>query len=117
MLTQRLLVVLVLGGLFACEDRVHVPDPVVVDYRPVIIFWSGPYEVDGCGFSVNVDSVWYKPINESLLDTLFLDAFINNRVSDNDTIVEMRFRDLRRPIDAYCWGVHKVKGLEVLDVR
>ncbi len=117
MLTQRLVIVLMLGSLFACEDHVHIPDPIVVDYRPVTIVWSGPYEVDGCGFSVGVDSVWYKPTNEGRLDTLFLETFANDRVSDNDTVVEMRYLDLRKAIDAYCWGVYKVKGLEVLDIR
>ena len=106
-----------LGGLYACQDRVVIPDPVVVDYRPVTVSWSGPYIVDGCGFFVGVDSVWYKPINEGRLDTLFLDAFANNRVSNNDTVVEMRYRDLQRLIDTYCWGTHKAMGLEVLDVR
>lgn len=115
MLIRTFLILSLIVLLFAtCED--DVPEPVVVDYRPVTVVWAGSRELDGCGFFVYVDSVQYKATNEGRLDTLFREAFEDNR-SDNDTVVEMRYRDLRREIDAYCWVLQKERGLEVLDVR
>ncbi len=101
-----------IGGLFACEDRVRTPDPVVVDYRPVRVIWQGDFAVDGCGFFVKVDSISYRPVNPAFLDS----ALINPPF---DTIVTMRYLNLRRTITSSCGegGPFEINALEVLDIR
>ena len=105
------LIILLSLSVVACKNE--VPDPQIVDYRKVTVVWNGDYQVDGCGFFVEIDSVRYKPTNEDFFDEAFRNA------SDNDSIVEMRYTDLRRAITSQCGEgfPYQINGIEVIAIR
>lgn len=92
-----------------CEDK--FPQAEIIDYIPVRVIWQGDYQIDGCGFFVKIDSVEYKPINESFFDSTFQTL--------NDTLVEMKYKDLRREITSQCGEgyPYQIRGIEVIDIR
>jgi len=59
-----------------------------------ILIWTGEYEVDGCGFFVEIDSVQYKPQSESVVSPHFKER---NRVN-----VTIQYLDLQYDIEYYC---------------
>jgi hypothetical protein len=55
-------IVLLLYPLIGCEEG----NEIIVDPSAKLI-WTGDYEVDGCGFFIEIDTVQYKPINEGII--------------------------------------------------
>lgn len=102
---------LLLGTLLIISCKEEPPEPETVDFRPVVVRWTGDYRVDGCGFFVEIDSVSYRPLNEDY----FSDAF--RMVSD--TIVEMNYLNLNQEITSQCGQgfPFKIGGIEVMAIR
>ena len=95
--------------ILSCKEE--LPEPEIIDFRPVKIIWSGPYEIDLCGFSVEIDNQFYKPTNEDFLGSEFK--------TFNDTTVEMKYKDLKRKVNTSCgWGLpFEANGIEILEIR
>lgn len=58
------------------------------------LIWTGDYEVDGCGFFLEIDSIGYKPENENIIPPAFK---INEPLS-----VTVQYIDLLYDIEYYC---------------
>ncbi len=95
--------------IFGCKEE--NPEPVIIDYRSVTVIWRGNPNLDLCGFFCKIDEIDYKPINEEFFGSEF-------KIS-RDTIVEMKYKDLKRDISYSCGDGYPVniKGIEVLDIR
>ena len=95
--------------LLGCKDELSEAE--IIDFTPVIVRWFGPPTADGCGFSVEIDSQVYKPINEEFFGPEF-QIF-------NDTTVEMKYKDLKRKVSAGCGEgpPSEANGIEVLEIR
>lgn len=66
-----------------------------VIYEPnAKLIWTGEYDVDGCGFFVEIDSVQYKPENEAILPPQY------RTVEPLDVTVQ--YIDLLYEIEYYC---------------
>jgi hypothetical protein len=57
-----LLISLVLILIIACDEG----NDIIVESNAKLI-WTGNYDVDGCGFFVEIDSIHYKPENEGII--------------------------------------------------
>lgn len=81
---------ILLSFLFiACEEGNEVlinPDAKLI--------WTGSYDVDGCGFFVEMDSILYKPENEGILSPLFQRS--------EPISVTVQYIDLLYDIEYYC---------------
>lgn len=103
------IIILFFTIIFGCKEE--PPEPVVIDFRSVTVSWKGNPHLDGCGFFCKIDEIEYKPNNEEFFGTEFKIL--------RDTIVEMKYRDLKRDI-SYSYGdsyPFPVKGIEVLDIK
>ena len=58
------------------------------------LIWTGEYEVDGCGFFIEIDSVEYKPENENIIPSAFK---VNEPLS-----VTVQYIDLLYDIEYFC---------------
>ena len=78
--------------------------------KVAVLFWSGEYAVDGCGFSVEFDHRKYKPENEDIIP----DDFKNN----SETIVKIRFIYLNNEIEYYCGfsETFKAEGIKIIKI-
>ena len=110
---MKRLTLLIYCALFviSCNSEPPEPKAEIVDFTSVKVIWTGEYEVDGCGFFVEVDSIRYKPTNEDFLNADFQIL--------NDTIVEMRYLDLNRKITSQCGEgfPYEIRGIEVIGIR
>lgn len=81
---------LLLSILFiSCEEGNEVlinPDAKLI--------WTGSFDVDGCGFFVEMDSTLYKPENEGIISPLFQ--------RDEPISVTVQYIDLLYEIEYYC---------------
>lgn len=103
-MTPLLLLVTVLSS--SCEKYFPLPispeappDSVKVD-SVAILTWTGEYEVDGCGFFVDIDSVRYKPQNEDFIDDSF-----KRSASPNGIEVVVKYKKLAIEKAFYCGDV------------
>lgn len=62
MKTITLLLLFTLLFTIACDEG----NEVLIEPNAKLV-WTGSYDVDGCGFFVEIDSVLYKPENEGIL--------------------------------------------------
>lgn len=108
---MKQLALLLLWTFFTLSCDEESPGAETVDFRAVRIIWAGEYEIDGCGFFVEIDSVRHKPINE--------DFFTADFQIPGDTSVEMKYLDLNKEITSQCGFGYpfEIKGIEVLDIR
>jgi hypothetical protein len=81
----------------------------IFDFRPVQVIWTGDPRIDLCGYFVIVDNQSYKPIN--------FDIFGPEFIASEDTIVEMRYKDLKREINACGFSTSMANAIEVLEMR
>jgi len=95
----------------SCDEESELAEPEVIDFRSVKVRWTGDYQVDGCGFFVEIDSIRHKPFNE--------DYFSDDFQILNDTIVEMKYLDLNKEITSQCGEgfPFKIRGIEILDIK
>jgi hypothetical protein len=76
-------------SILSCEEGNEVI------YEPnAKLIWTGEYDVDGCGFFVEIDSVQYKPENESILPPQY-------RTSE-PIDVTVQYIDLQYEIEFFC---------------
>lgn len=76
------------------------------------IRWSGSYATDGCGYLVFINSVEFKPDNESFIDSTY------QLVGNQNVTVE--FYVLDNQIIKYCGFTHEKQtfnGLHVLSIE
>ena len=74
---------------FACDEG----NEVIYENNAKLI-WTGEYEVDGCGFFIEIDSVEYKPENENIIPAAFK---VNEPLS-----VTVQYIDLLYDIEYFC---------------
>jgi len=87
-LSVLLLIVLAILTL-SCEDK----NEVIVEPNATLI-WTGDYDVDGCGFFIEIDSVEYKAENEEIISPDFK--------VDHPLSVSIQYLDLLYDLDYYC---------------
>ncbi|MBK7104735.1 MAG: hypothetical protein IPH62_05575 [Ignavibacteriae bacterium] len=63
-----ILYLFVILGIFtiSCDEK----NEVVFEPTATLI-WTGDYDIDGCGFFIEIDSVLYKPENEGIIPPAF----------------------------------------------
>ncbi len=95
--------------IVSCEEE--SPKAEMVDFKLVRVIWTGDYQVDGCGFFVEIDSIQHKPRNEDFFNADFQVL--------TDTIVEMKYLDLNQEITAQCGEGYpfKIRGIEIIDIK
>jgi hypothetical protein len=76
-------------SLISCSD-----DNEVMYEKNAILKWTGDYDVDGCGFFIEIDSVDYKPENEGIISKEYK---VNESLS-----VTVQYIDLLYDIEYYC---------------
>lgn len=84
-----LVIVLVSILSFACEEG----NEVIVKSDAKLV-WTGSYDVDGCGFFIEVDSIMYKPENEGIIPPAYK--------KPDALSVTVQFIDLLYDIEYYC---------------
>jgi hypothetical protein len=90
-----------------CEDKSLEPE--IFDFIQARVTWSGDPRIDLCGFAVGINGIVYEPINPDF----FGPEFKNSR----DTIVEMRYKDLKKKISACGWSTSQANAIEVLEIK
>ena len=96
---MRPLILLLLVAIFftiACDDG----NEVLIEPNAKLI-WTGNYDVDGCGFFVEIDSVLYKPENEGILPPEYR--------TDNPLDVTVQYIDLLYEIEYSCGDLPDVQ--------
>ena len=91
-LVPYFLMIFILG----CDEGnevIYAPDAKLI--------WTGEYDVDGCGFFVEIDSVQYKPENEAILPPQYR--------TDEPLDVTVQYIDLLYEIEYYCGDSPDVK--------
>jgi hypothetical protein len=79
--------------------------------KEAILIWQGEYDVDGCGFFVEIENKRYKPQNES---------FIGDEFKTDTTFVLIGFIYLDREIEYWCGDlpfVSKKDGIKVFSIK
>ncbi len=89
--------------LISCQE----PSDVIYDDNAAIL-WTGEYDVDGCGFFVELDSVKYKPESESVISPYFKKATRTN--------VIVQYIDLHYDKEYYCADSQKPKTIGVVKI-
>ncbi len=75
--------------LFACEEGNEV-----ISNSDAKLVWTGSYDVDGCGFFIQVDSVMYKPENEGIIPPAYKKS--------EPLSINVQYIDLLYDIEYYC---------------
>ena len=58
------------------------------------LIWTGEYDVDGCGFFIEVDSIMYKPENEGIIPPDYRKA--------EPLSITVQYIELQYEIEYYC---------------
>lgn len=103
-----LLIFLLIGVLFflSCDEGNEV-----IYERNAKLIWTGDYEVDGCGFFVEIDSTEYKPENEGIIPPEF---------KSYDTLsITVQYIDLFSEIELQCFRspiTNKKKAIKLISI-
>lgn len=89
--------------LAACQES----SDVLYNNHATII-WTGKENVDGCGFFVEIDSVKYKPISESVISFTFR--------KKERTSVTIQYIDLGYTIDYKCADSDELKTIDAIKI-
>jgi hypothetical protein len=84
-------------------------DELVV--KDALIYWQGAYEVDGCGFFIEIDSKMYKAKNEEIINN----KYKKGQPSD----VQLKFKFLNEPINSLCGDLPyplQTDGIEIVEI-
>ena len=76
------------------------------------LIWTGEYDVDGCGFFIEIDSVEYKPENENIIPPVFK---VNEPLS-----ITLQYIDLLYDIEYFCGdlpGGQKSKAIKLTSIN
>lgn len=94
--TQWLLILLLIGA--ACRMDGLAPEEATASSSTseAILRWEGAYEVDGCGFFVELREERYKPANEEAIDASYKVS------SSTGARVIITYRILETTIQKYC---------------
>ena len=77
--------------------------------KVAVLFWSGEYAVDGCGFFVEFDNKRYKPENEDIIQGDF--------IHDSRTLVKILFIYLNKEIEYCCFNnTYKAEGIKIITI-
>lgn len=75
--------------LISCEEGNEV-----ISKSDAKLVWTGSYEVDGCGFFIEVDSIMYKPENEGIIPPAYKKS--------EPLSITVQYIDLLYDIEYYC---------------
>lgn len=89
-------IVILVSFFTACEEG----NDVIVEPNAILI-WTGEYDVDGCGFFIEIDSIKYKPENESILPPEYKTA--------EPLSVTIQYIDLLYDIEYSCGDLPEVQ--------
>ena len=107
-LTKILILLVSTYLFFSCENILieESNDPVVTIAS---LIWNGEYVVDGCGFTIEIASVIYKPENE--------DVIPKDYKKSSRTSVMLQYIDLKKNVEYSCGGNKiKEKGIQIISV-
>lgn len=76
-----------------CSESTN-PDTNETIIKSALVHWSGAYEVDGCGFFIEIDSKMYKPINEENITEKYK--------TNNPSSVYLKFKYLDEQVPSSC---------------
>jgi len=95
-------IILLISFIFvACQESSDVI------YEPnATIIWTGEVNEGGCGFFIEIDSLKYKPISESVISFTFK--------KKERTSVVIQYLDLGYSIDYACGDSSKLKSIDAI---
>ncbi len=97
-------VILSLMLVFSCEDE----NEVIIEADAKLI-WTGEYDVDGCGFFVEIDSVEYKPENEGIIPSEYKTA--------EPLEITVQYIDLLYEIEYSCGDLPKPSKSKAIELK
>ncbi len=74
--------------------------------RSAILKWTGEFDVDGCGFFVEIDSINYKPENEEIIPPAFK--------KDSPLSVTVQYIDLLYEIEYSCGDLPEAQKVDAI---
>ena len=90
-----------LALLISCEEGNEV-----IYEKNAILKWTGDYDVDGCGFFIEIDSVDYKPENEGIISREYQ--------TSEEIGVTIQYIDLMYDIEYYCGDLPKAQKAKAI---
>ena len=90
--------------VLSCEEE----NEVIITADANLI-WTGDYDVDGCGFFVEIDSVEYKPENEGIIPPEY-------RTNDTLSIV-VQYIDLLYEIEYNCGDLPEPQKSKAIELK
>lgn len=91
---------------FSCDKE----DDLEVQESTAILYWSGDYAVDGCGFIIYINDKEYKPVNEDDIDAALK--------KDEPMAVEVKYVLPGRKIRYVCGlASQETESIKVLSVK
>ena len=84
---------IVVAGLLICLIGCEEGNEIIYEPNAKLV-WTGEYDVDGCGFFVEIDSIQYKPENEAILPPQYR--------TDEPLDVTVQYIDLLYDIEYTC---------------
>lgn len=100
-LTNILLITFLFSFALGCDEG----SDVIVEPDAKLI-WTGSYDVDGCGFFVEIDSVQYKPENEGIIPPEYK--------TEEPLSITVQYIDLLYDIEYYCGDLQEVQRAKAI---
>ena len=98
------LLILSITFVLSCEDE----NEVIINANARLI-WTGDYDVDGCGFFVEIDSVEYKPENEGIIPPQYK--------KDEPLDITVQYIDLLYEIDFFCGDLPESQSSPAIELK
>jgi len=77
-----------------------------------LLIWQRAYEVDGCGFFLNIESQQYKPDNEEIIPASLQKI--------DTTWVEIEYILLNKPVATWCGDlpfITETPGIHLISIK
>jgi len=76
--------------------------------RDATLIWTGEYEVGGCGFFVEVDSIRYKPESESVISPHFK--------KKSATSITLQYLNLYYKTEYFCGDSPNAQKIDIIKI-
>ncbi|MBX0335311.1 hypothetical protein K3G39_18910 [Pontibacter sp. HSC-14F20] len=104
LLLSAILVLMTTLAFTACQNNTEGN----AETDDAILFWSGEYMVDGCGFEVEINGKRFKPDNENEIDEAFK--------MEGETPVMITYEKLGRQLDIRCGLSTQSRAMDAIRV-
>ena len=105
---KKLVLLVVVGCVFAaCKKENDILK------SKAALMWRGDYEVDGCGFFVEINSKTYKPKNEYIINESYKNPI-------EDMFVEIKYKILNENVEFSCGDSpipKNIGGIEIISIK